>query len=110
MDWSEERVAELKRLWATGLSARQIAEQLGGVTLNAVIGKAHRLGLSQPSPTRMKPRAASTPVFAERGCRWPIGHPGENGFHFCGQTSDAGRPYCVEHCAVAYRNKDDAAA
>ncbi|MBI1779129.1 MAG: global cell cycle regulator GcrA-like protein [Proteobacteria bacterium] len=110
MDWSEERVAELKRLWATGLSARQIAEQLGGVTRNAVIGKAHRLGLSQPSPTRMKPRTASAPIFAERGCRWPIGHPGENGFHFCGQPSDAGRPYCIEHCSVAYRSKDDAAA
>ncbi len=60
MDWSEERVAELKRLWATGLSARQIAEQLGGVTRNAVIGKAHRLGLSQPSPIARSPIAQRT--------------------------------------------------
>ena len=53
MSWTDERVAMLRELWAKGLSASQIAVQLGGVTRNAVIGKAHRLGLeSRPSPIR----------------------------------------------------------
>ena len=46
MAWNDERVELLKRLWAEGLSASQIASRLGGVTRNAVIGKVHRLGLS----------------------------------------------------------------
>jgi GcrA cell cycle regulator len=46
MGWTEERVELLKKLWADGLSASQIAAQLGGVTRNAVIGKVHRLSLS----------------------------------------------------------------
>ena len=46
MGWNEERVALLRKLWTEGLSASQIAKQLGGVTRNAVIGKVHRLGLS----------------------------------------------------------------
>ena len=46
MAWTEERVAKLSKLWADGLSASQIAGELGGVTRNAVIGKVHRLGLS----------------------------------------------------------------
>jgi GcrA cell cycle regulator len=72
MAWTDERVEELKKLWAEGLSASQIAKKIGGVTRNAVIGKVHRLGLSgraapsRPSsrPARApKPRvAASTPV------------------------------------------------
>jgi len=53
MSWTDERVTMLRELWAKGLSASQIAVQLGGVTRNAVIGKAHRLGLeSRPSPIR----------------------------------------------------------
>jgi len=59
INWSDERVETLKKLWAEGLSASQIAAQLGGVTRNAVIGKVHRLGLSgrtkTPTPA---PRAA----------------------------------------------------
>lgn len=46
MSWTDERVATLSKLWADGLSASQIAAELGGVTRNAVIGKVHRLGLS----------------------------------------------------------------
>ena len=45
MNWTDERVEKLKRLWAEGLSASQIAAQLGGVSRNAVIGKVHRLNL-----------------------------------------------------------------
>ena len=62
--WTDERVERLKKLWADGLSASQIAGELGGITRNAVIGKVHRLGLSgrakAPSssvPRQRKPRA-----------------------------------------------------
>lgn len=62
MSWNDERVNTLKKLWAEGHSASQIAKQLGGVTRNAVIGKVHRLGLSgraTPSrPVKRPPRLA----------------------------------------------------
>jgi GcrA cell cycle regulator len=62
MSWTDERVSALKKLWAEGHSASQIAKQLGGVTRNAVIGKVHRLGLSgraTPSrPVKRPPRLA----------------------------------------------------
>ena len=63
-----------------------------------------------PAP---KPRPVVVPRVVElsnHACRWPIGHPGEAGFHFCGAQAAAGRPYCTSHCALAYRNKDEAAA
>jgi GcrA cell cycle regulator len=60
MGWTEERVELLKKLWADGLSASQIAAELGGITRNAVIGKVHRLGLSgrakSPSSSAARPR------------------------------------------------------
>ncbi len=66
MSWTDERVETLKKLWAEGHSASQIAAELGGITRNAVIGKVHRLGLSgrakSPSsaaPRPRKPRTAS---------------------------------------------------
>ena len=59
MGWTEERVEILKKLWLDGLSASQIAKQLGGVTRNAVIGKVHRLGLSG----RAAPSQPARPVF-----------------------------------------------
>jgi GcrA cell cycle regulator len=65
MGWNDERVEQLKKLWAEGLSASQIASRLGGVTRNAVIGKVHRLGLSGRATTsrmkshRPRPRAAA---------------------------------------------------
>ena len=72
MGWTDERVETLKKLWLDGLSASQIAKQLGGVTRNAVIGKVHRLGLSgraapsHPSRTTFKaprpPRPISMPA------------------------------------------------
>jgi GcrA cell cycle regulator len=59
MGWTDERVEQLKKLWAEGLSASQIAGRLGGVTRNAVIGKVHRLGLSGRATTsRMKSHRA----------------------------------------------------
>ena len=53
MSWTEERIDRLKAMWANGATASQIADELGGVSRNAVIGKAHRLGLeSRPSPVK----------------------------------------------------------
>ncbi|MDP9421295.1 MAG: GcrA family cell cycle regulator [Pseudomonadota bacterium] len=202
MSWTEERIERLKAMWTKGSTASQIAEELGGVSRNAVIGKAHRLGLeSRPSPVKpgeekekkakpapapkvAKPAApkaapaaaaprepaADAPVAAapaapgqqqqrkldpkemqyrsvgpggfirqgpgdtqapippapprrlvpakpsaevadktslldlnDRVCRWPMGHPGEPDFHFCGQPANPGYPYCVDHCGVAYQ-------
>jgi GcrA cell cycle regulator len=66
MGWTDERVSTLKKLWLEGLSASQIAKQLGGVTRNAVIGKVHRLGLSG----RAAPSQPARPVFkAQRVAR-----------------------------------------
>jgi len=62
MAWTDERVEQLKTLWAEGLSASQIAKKIGGVTRNAVIGKVHRLGLSgRAAPSRPLSRPARTP-------------------------------------------------
>ncbi len=53
MSWTDERIETLRKMWDSGLTATQIAEELGGVSRNAVIGKAHRLGLaSRPSPVK----------------------------------------------------------
>ena len=193
MSWTEERIERLKKMWHDGATASQIADELGGVSRNAVIGKAHRLGLEQrPSPVKAgeekearkakaeapapaapkapKPApaaaapaapdltpAAPKPVnrsapemqfrsigpggFIRQGpgdqqppippapprrlvpakpspevadktslldlndriCKWPIGHPGEPDFHFCGVKVNPGFPYCVEHCGRAYQ-------
>jgi GcrA cell cycle regulator len=214
LSWTDERIDRLKELWSQGKTASYIADELGGVSRNAVIGKAHRLGLqSRPSPVKpnepapkAKPKKAEkaegaaapaprpapakaqaaaapweddaddTPAAAaaparpardagadapppppagpqplvrsigpggfvrqgpsdqqapippapprrlvpakpspevadktslldlnERICKWPVGHPGEPDFHFCGRPSNPGFPYCVDHCGVAYQ-------
>jgi len=220
MSWTDERIATLKKMWEGGATASQIADELGGVSRNAVIGKAHRLGLkSRPSPvkandkkkpapkrqaakpapakkdaTPARPAAkpegkatagsaaaapardkASAPAsssqpegsgaassaapaqpaqqnqpkvvsvgpggflrqgpgdqqapippapprrlvpakpspdiadktslldLSDKVCRWPMGHPGEPDFHFCGGQVNPGFPYCVEHCGRAYQ-------
>ena len=219
MSWTEERIEKLTKMWEGGSTASQIADELGGVSRNAVIGKAHRLGLKarpspvkpndvkhsekaetptieapvKPAPRAVEPRvaaprpvappppAAAAPVapprpaapvsspapaaaapsdapvapvtpqprivsvgpggFLRQGpgdqqapippapprrlvparpspeiadktslldlndriCRWPLGHPGEPDFHFCGEKVNPGFPYCVEHCGRAYQ-------
>lgn len=109
MGWTEERVSELRRLWSAGLSASQIADRLGEVSRNAVIGKAHRLGLKgRPSPIRRQ--TPTMTALQENMCRWPIGTPGQPGFRFCGQPTAAGRPYCGTHCTVAYQKRTTSAA
>jgi len=74
MSWTDERVEQLKKLWADGLSASQIAAELGGITRNAVIGKVHRLGLSgraksasSASPRVRKPRSPMMRIGRVRG-------------------------------------------
>jgi len=204
MSWTDERIATLKKMWESGATASQIADELGGVSRNAVIGKAHRLDLkSRPSPVKPnekpakkakpaapKPVAAKKPLptkpveraprpatessadaapsgaapipsqplpnrqpdmpkivsigpggflrqgpgdqqapippapprrlvpakpspeiadktslldLSDKVCRWPMGHPGEPDFHFCGEQVNPGFPYCVEHCGRAYQ-------
>ena len=123
VDWTDDRVTLLSKLWQDGHSARQIAEHLGeGITRNAVIGKANRLGLSKPSKSsvtrqlRRKEQAEKVlslqPPIDEGAtifsltastCRWPIGDPGDLDFHFCGADSEAGQPYCDYHAAMAYQ-------
>ncbi|MET0376901.1 MAG: GcrA family cell cycle regulator, partial [Rhizorhabdus sp.] len=186
MSWTDERIDQLKRLWGQGMTASQIADDLGGVSRNAVIGKAHRLGLeARPSPVKggdssasatapaapapaapppperaaapavprpapaptPAPAAAAAPVekpaapqpmvrsigpggfqrqtpgeqsapitpapprrlvpakpsaemadktglldLNDKICKWPLGHPGEPDFHFCGKQINPGFP------------------
>ena len=152
MSWTDARIDLLRSSWEGGMTASQIAEVLGeGVSRNAVIGKAHRLGLqarpspvkgggeamvaevvaasvakpapaARPAPAAVPPRTAPAPVvkkakpavpgkparttlldLSEKVCKWPIGHPGDSDFHFCGKPSATGFPYCMDHCAVAYQ-------
>jgi GcrA cell cycle regulator len=199
MSWTDERIETLRKMWDSGLTATQIAEELGGVSRNAVIGKAHRLGLpARPSPVKPnEPKAAAAPAtpaeprpapapreaaapsapaaprapasaaasdetaapaapekpsgpvlrsvgpggflrqnpgeqsapiqpapprrlvparpseaiagktslldLNDRICKWPLGHPGEPDFHFCGDKVNPGFPYCVDHCGHAYQ-------
>tara|TARA_B100001741_G_C16489764_1_gene569088 strand:+ start:104 stop:487 length:384 start_codon:yes stop_codon:yes gene_type:complete len=108
--WTKTKVEKLSRLWGQGVSARSIAEKLGDVSRNAVIGKANRLGLSKKlsveDKTIKKEISASSLVPKMNGCKWPIGHPGDDDFYFCGKPVIPGKPYCGEHCLVAYRRKD----
>ncbi|MFP5076575.1 GcrA family cell cycle regulator [Rhizobium sp. YIM 134829] len=175
MNWTDERVEKLKKLWAEGLSASQIAAQLGGVSRNAVIGKVHRLSLpgrakaggsapaaarpkrpavaarpttaapaplaqEQPRPSAPRPAARTTSgmviheaqdtavaLFEEaplpantnvaspssrrlaltqltdRTCKWPIGDPMKDEFHFCGNDAPDTSPYCTFHARLAYQ-------
>jgi GcrA cell cycle regulator len=123
MAWTDDRINKLQKLWGKGLTASQIAEKLGdGITRNAVIGKAHRLKLpSRPSPVKAEPvkKASPTPTkkteevvetkktslldLTELTCKWPIGHPGDADFYFCGKPSRPGVPYCPDHCLMAFQ-------
>ena len=141
MSWTEEKVAKLKELWGKGNTASQIAEIIGGISRNAVIGKAHRLNLSAKIKTRT---AASSQNFDngtnekntqskrrrkskfksliiekdfepenpkqleeldENSCKWPIGHPDEKTFYFCGGSSLKDFSYCKLHLLYAYQPK-----
>ncbi|WP_380057205.1 GcrA family cell cycle regulator [Falsihalocynthiibacter sp. SS001] len=71
MSWTDERVETLKKMWGEGQSASQIAKELGGVTRNAVIGKVHRLGLSNRATTTSKPAAEKKPAAAKPAAAKP---------------------------------------
>tara|TARA_Y100001970_G_scaffold282762_1_gene396266 strand:+ start:162 stop:656 length:495 start_codon:yes stop_codon:yes gene_type:complete len=141
MSWTVEKVEKLKELWGKGNTASQIAEIIGGISRNAVIGKAHRLNLSAKIKTRA---AASSKNFEtslneknianrkgrkskfksliidkdfepenpkqleeldENTCKWPIGHPDEESFYFCGRSSLKDFSYCKLHLLYAYQPK-----
>lgn len=96
----------LAELWGDrGISTAEISRRIGdGCTKNKVISKAHRLGLparyEKPTPP---PKVNPITQLGERSCRWPIGHPREDDFHFCGDPETVvGKPYCERHAAVAY--------
>ena len=141
MSWTEEKVAKLKELWGKGSTASQIAEIIGGISRNAVIGKAHRLNLSAKIKTRaatsnhnfensivekeIKNRRGRKGKFKsliiekdfepekpkqleeldENSCKWPIGHPDEKSFYFCGRSSLKDFSYCKLHLLYAYQPK-----
>jgi len=141
MSWNEEKVAKLKELWGKGNTASQIAEIIGGLSRNAVIGKAHRLNLS----AKIKPRSSSSSqninninseknIKSKRGrksrfqsliiekdfepenpkqleeltddvCKWPLNHPSDKDFYFCGRSSLKDFSYCKLHLLYAYQPK-----
>ena len=141
MSWNDEKVSKLKELWGKGNTAGQIAEIIGGLSRNAVIGKAHRLNLS----SKIKNRTTSSSQSFESGseennskqrllrkskfkslliekdfeaenpkkleeldessCKWPVGHPEEKSFYFCGRSSLKDFSYCKLHLLYAYQPK-----
>jgi len=111
MYWTDEKIARLKKLWSEGLTTAAIGKQLG-VSKNAVVGKVHRLGLegrSSPIKRQQKTEAKKKPhpIFtlanmSSWSCRWPSGDPQQADFQFCGHTVKEGKPYCAEHCGIAY--------
>ncbi len=141
MSWNDEKVSKLKELWGKGNTASQIAEIIGGISRNAVIGKAHRLNLSAKIKTRAanignritsnnqnnldklkrgrKSKFKSLIIekdfepenpkqleeLDENSCKWPIGHPDEKTFYFCGRSSLKDFSYCKLHLLYAYQPK-----
>ncbi len=106
--WTDVRVVQLRNLWNEGHSARQIAMLIGsGVSRNAVIGKAHRLGLSQRRSRSLRRPAKFVDRKGISTCQWPDGHPGEEEFKFCGEEVVLGKSYCGSHCGTAYVNFQD---
>ena len=141
MSWNEEKVGKLKELWGKGSTASQIAEIIGGISRNAVIGKAHRLNLSSKIKTRSSSSSQNFDLNSEENnakkkqgrkskfkslliekdfepenpkkleeldessCKWPVGHPEEKSFYFCGRSSLKDFSYCKLHLLYAYQPK-----
>ena len=100
MSWTEERVAHLTQLWEAGIGTAEIGGRLG-MTKNAIIGKAHRIGLKARRASPRRTRAQLVKLNG-RSCQWPFGDPGQPEFHFCGKQALSGKSYCPEHYARAY--------
>ena len=141
MSWNEEKVNKLKELWGKSHTASQIAEIIGGISRNAVIGKAHRLNLSAKIKTRsatsnqnfensqeqknVKYNRSRKSKFKsliiekdfepenpkqleeldESSCKWPVGHPDEKDFYFCGRSSLKDFSYCKLHLLYSYQSR-----
>jgi len=141
MSWDEKKVTILKELWGKGNTASQIAEIIGGLSRNAIIGKAHRLNLSSKIKARSSTSGQSYQNSSEENnsnqkkerkskfksliiekdfepenpkkleeldessCKWPIGHPEEEKFYFCGRSSLKDFSYCKLHLLYAYQPK-----
>jgi len=138
MSWNTEKVNKLKELWGKGNTASQIAEIIGGLSRNAVIGKAHRLNLSSKiksknltsahgyqnssgendSKKKLRKSKFKSLIIEknfepenpkkleeldESSCKWPIGHPEEEAFYFCGRSSLKDFSYCKLHLLYAYQ-------
>ena len=99
--WTPERIEALTRLWEEGVTTAEIGRRIG-VTKNAVIGKVHRIGLTPRVITQKPPPRRNVFDFTGPACMWPIGHPGEDDFHFCGEHPISGKPYCGHHVEIAY--------
>jgi GcrA cell cycle regulator len=109
--WTPERIEALTRLWEEGVTTAEIGRRIG-VTKNAVIGKVHRIGLTPRVITQKPPPRRNVFDFTGPACMWPVGHPGEDDFHFCGEHPIAGKPYCEHHVELAYikpKDKSEAA-
>ena len=132
-DWTDRKLALLKRLWRDGKTATLIARRLG-LSKSAVLGKIFRLRLPSPAPKLGRPVSSSThrrkgglfkaetqsDARVKRGksllelsnesCRWPIGDPSKKSFHFCGEPGadlEQGVPYCERHRQRAYQRSAD---
>jgi GcrA cell cycle regulator len=104
--WTPDRIEQLTRLWEEGVTTAEIGRRIG-VTKNAVIGKVHRIGLVPRVVKEVPPPRRNVFDFTGAACMWPIGHPSDDDFHFCGGRPMAGKPYCEHHAALAYiRPKD----
>lgn len=101
--WTPRRTDEMRRLHSTSLTYAEIGVRLG-TTKNAISGKVYRLRLNvrKPSTTAsatMVQRLDALDLFPKQSCCvFPLGHPGTDGFRFCGESvADPGEPYCAEH-------------
>jgi GcrA cell cycle regulator len=109
--WSDADIRLLRHMWLEGRSAREIAQAVENqsgrrVSKAAVVGKADRIGLPPhvARPTRSVSHLPSDARASNaKTCQWPHGHPGSDGFHFCGEKAVPGKPYCETHCEVAYQ-------
>ncbi|HVC55570.1 MAG TPA: GcrA family cell cycle regulator [Stellaceae bacterium] len=99
--WTQERVEQLIELWEGGVTTAEIGRRIG-VTKNAVIGKVHRIGLVPRVVIERPPQRRNVFDFNGLICMWPIGHPGDEDFHFCGTPPVDGKPYCAKHAGQAY--------